>query len=72
MKNSPFASICNELAAEFDTADITRDINKTQELLEKAKNILNDNDTPEYAPLFYSVGTSTTKALQKINTQTMK
>lgn len=60
MKNSPFASICNELAAEFDTADITRDINKTQELLEKAKNILNDNDTPEYAPLFYSVGTSTT------------
>ena len=60
MKNSPFASICNELATEFDTADIARDINKTQELLKIAKNILNDNDTPEYAPLFYSVGTSTT------------
>lgn len=60
MKNSPFASICNELATEFDTADIARDINKTRELLKIAKNILNDNDTPEYAPLFYAVGTSTT------------
>ena len=41
MKNSPFASICNELATEFDTADIARDINKTRELLKIAKNILN-------------------------------
>ena len=59
MGNSPFAPICNELAAAFDAADIAGDIDRTRELIEKAKKILSAHDVPEYAPLFYSVGTST-------------
>lgn len=60
MGTSPFAPICDVLAAEFDVADIAKDLGKTQELIGKAKDILANNDTPEYAPLFYSVGTSMT------------
>lgn len=60
IENSPFAPICNELAAAFDAASTTGKIEETRELLEKAKSILNNHDKPEYAPLFYSVGTSTT------------
>lgn len=60
MRNSPFAPICDELAAAFDAADIAGDIDRTRELIEKAKKILSAHDVPEYAPLFYSVGTSTT------------
>ncbi|MFR2766204.1 MAG: LA2681 family HEPN domain-containing protein [Clostridium sp.] len=60
MENSPFAPICNELAADFDAADIAGDIDKTRELIENAKKILSTHDAPEYAPLFYSVGTSIT------------
>ena len=60
METSPFAPICDVLAAEFDAADIAKDLGKTQELIGKAKDILANNDTPEYAPLFYSVGTSMT------------
>ena len=60
MEGSPFAPICNELAAEFDTAEDTNNIEMTKELLDKAKKILADHDSPEYAPLFYVVGTSST------------
>ena len=37
MGNSPFAPICNELAAAFDAVDIAGDIDRTRELIEKAK-----------------------------------
>ena len=60
MEGSPFAPICNELAAEFDTAEDTNNIEMTKELLDKAKKILANHDSPEYAPLFYVVGTSST------------
>lgn len=60
MIESPFAPICNELAAKFDKADIDHDVNRTRALIDEAKTILSDHDEPAYAPLFYSVGTSTT------------
>lgn len=59
-KNSPFEAICNELAREFDEADLEKDIEKTKNLITGAKTILTDHDEPAYAPLFYSVGTSLT------------
>ena len=58
MIESPFAPICNELATKFDEADIAHDLERTKDLLTKAKEILSDHDEPAYAPLFYSVGTS--------------
>lgn len=60
MIESPFAPICNVLAAKFDEADIDHDVNRTRALIDEAKTILSDHDEPAYAPLFYSVGTSTT------------
>ena len=60
MIESPFAPICNELAAKFDKAGIDHDVNRTRALIDEAKTILSDHDEPAYAPLFYSVGTSTT------------
>lgn len=60
MIESPFAPICNELAAKFDEADINHDLERIKALIIEAKVILSDHDEPAYAPLFYSVGTSTT------------
>jgi tetratricopeptide (TPR) repeat protein len=56
MKKSPFSPICNEMAAKFDKAN--RDIEKTKILIEEAKTLLRSHDDPEYAPMFYSIGTS--------------
>ena len=56
MESSPFVPICNELAAEFDTAEDTNNIEMTKALLDKAKKILADHDSPEYAPLFMWLG----------------
>ena len=60
MIESPFAPICNELAAKFDEADIAHDVSRTKALIDEAKIILSSHYEPAYAPLFYSVGTSTT------------
>ena len=58
MKESPFALICNDLAKKFDEAAELFNFEETKELLEEAKTILEKHDEPAYAPLFYSVGTS--------------
>lgn len=60
MIESPFAPICNELATKFDKADTNHDLERIKALIIEAKAILSDHDEPAYAPLFYSVGTSTT------------
>ncbi len=59
-KDSPFATICNEIASRLDKADIEKNIEKTKELIIEAKSILANHDMPAYAPLYYAVGTSLT------------
>jgi tetratricopeptide (TPR) repeat protein len=60
MTESPFASICNEMAAKFDEADTSHNIEKTKALIDEAEAFLKIHDESAYAPLFYSVGTSKT------------
>ena len=60
MLESPFAPICQELAAQFDEAEIAHDLERTKELIVEAKEMLANHDEPAFAPLFYSVGTSLT------------
>lgn len=58
MDNEQFNPVCEQYAKLFDEACIKKDIGETKKLLEKSINIVNDNDKTEFAPLFYSIGTS--------------
>lgn len=56
--NYPFNSQCQEYAKQFDSAFDSCDWQQTKHLIKECEQILEKNDTFEYAPLHYYIGTS--------------
>ncbi len=54
----PFSDKAKQLALEFDTATINKNIDALKELLEKAEKLLDDEDDASKATIYYSLGTA--------------
>ena len=54
----PFSDIAKELSVKFDYATINKDVQKLEELIGEAENILFEENPASQAMIYYSLGTA--------------
>ncbi len=63
---NPFAEQCNRYAALFDKAYDEKNWEKTKSLIDECEKFLQDKATYDYAPIYYSLGTSYTDLAENV------